>query len=174
MLILPKKTSLYFNKPSRITRLTPITTHVNKTEKWKMKQTVGHQRILFLTFDLSTKTICFGNGSNRVTTVAYEIKCHPSKSILLKSLLIKSCILDLIAPFDSNIHFIPHDLIQSTDTPTVKNQITQQNHFLTQTGIVPILNITETAMNSGIKTRLLDIPSLIWLDPKYLTESSAK
>ena len=139
-----------------------------------MKQTVGHQRILFLTFDLSTKRICFGNESNRVTNVVYEIKFHPSKSILLKSLLIKSCVLDLIAPFDSNIHFISHDLIQSTDVTTVKNQITQQDNFLTQTGIVPILNITETAMNSSIKTRLLDIPSLIGLDPKYLTESSAK
>ena len=86
--------------------------------------TCSQQRIVIPDFDLSTKRIGFGNGSNRVTTIAYEIKCHPTHSTLLKSLLIKSSVLDPLQPSNSNIHFIPHGLIQSTDATTVKTQIT--------------------------------------------------
>ena len=53
-----------------------------------------HQRIAFPSSDLSTKRIEFVNGSNRVITVAYAIKCHPAHSTLLTSLLIKLSVLD--------------------------------------------------------------------------------
>ena len=33
--------------------------------------------IAFPAFDLSTKRVEFGNGTTRLTTVAYEIRCHP-------------------------------------------------------------------------------------------------
>ena len=75
---------------------------------------------------------------------------------------------------DTNIHFISHGLVQSIDATTVKNQITQQNWFLAQTGIVLIFNIPEASMNAGIKTWLLDIPTVIGLEPTYLTEASEK
>ena len=151
-------------------------THQNKRKPdGQLKDaTDSQQRIVFPAFDLSTKIIGFDNGFNRVTTIAYEIKCHPVHSTLLKCLLIKLSVLDPIHPFDSNIHFIPHGLIQFTDATTVKTQITQQNHFLTQTGIVPIFSIPETTMNLGIKNRLLDIPSVIGFEPTYLTKSSGK
>ena len=93
---------------------------------------------------------------------------------MLKSLLLKSSVLDPVPPSDSNILFISHDIIQSTDVITLNNQIIQQNHFLAQTDIVLILNIPETAMNSGLKTRLLAIPSAIDREPTYLTESFGK
>ena len=66
-----------------------------------------YQRTVFLSFDLFTKIIGFGNGSNIVTTVAYKIKFHPAHSTLLKSLLIKSSVLEPIPPSESNIHFKP-------------------------------------------------------------------
>ena len=88
----------------------------------QLKDAIDSQkRIVFPAFDLSTKRIGFGNGSNRVTTTTYEIKCHPTHSTLLKFLLIKSSVLDPIQPSDSNIYFISHCLIQYTDTTTVKN-----------------------------------------------------
>ena len=66
----------------------------------------------------------------------------------------------------------------STDATTVKNQLTKQNHFLDQTGIVPIVNITKDSMNAGtnngIKKRLLDIPLVIGIEPAYLIESTGK
>ena len=54
----------------------------------------------------------------------------------------------------------------------VKNQITQQSWFLTQTRIVLIFNIPEVTMNDGIKTRLLEIQSVIRLEPTYLTNKN--
>ena len=122
-------------------------------------------RIIFPVLNLSTKRIGLGNGSNRVTTVAYEVKCHPAHSTILKSFVIKSFVLGPLPQSGTNIHFIPHDLILSTDATTVKIQITQQNPFLAETGIVPILNILEVTMNNGIKERLLDIPSVIGIHP---------
>ena len=134
----------------------------------------NQQRIVFPTFELSTKKIGIDNGSNRVTIIAYEIKCPPAYSALLKSLLVKSFVLNPIQPSNPNIHFIPQDLIQSTNATTIKTQITQQNRFLAQTGIVPIFNIPETTLNSGIKTHLLDIPSIIGLESNQITKSSEK
>ena len=40
--------------------------------------------IVFPAFDLSIKRIGFGNGSTRVTTIAYEIGCHPHHATLTK------------------------------------------------------------------------------------------
>ena len=75
------------------------------------KAETNQHRIVFPAVDLSTKRIGFGSGSNRVTTVAYEVKYHPTNSTLLTSLLIKSSILSLLPPTDTNIHFIPYVLI---------------------------------------------------------------
>ena len=97
--------------------------------------------------------------------VTYEVKCHPAHSTTLKSLLIKLSVLDPLPPSNTNIHFIPHGLIQSTDATIVKGQPTQQNRFLAQTFIVLIFNITKDSMNAGIrneiKTHLLAILSVI-------------
>ena len=69
---------------------------------------------------------------------------------VLKSILIQESVIDFIPPYDKYIHFIPYGLLQTTDATTVKI-ITQQNRFLAQTGIVPILNITLDTMKSGLK-----------------------
>ena len=53
----------------------------------------------FPTFNLLTKYVGFGNGNARVTTVAYEIRCHPVYSTLLKSILIQASIPDPALPF---------------------------------------------------------------------------
>ena len=46
-----------------------------------------NNQITFPAFDLSTKKVGFGNSPHRVTTIVYEIKCHPDRSALLKFLL---------------------------------------------------------------------------------------
>ena len=65
---------------------------VNNTQNNKHKSdgqlidvTESQQCIVFPAFDLSTKRIRFGNSSNRVTTITYEIKFHPAYSTMLKS-----------------------------------------------------------------------------------------
>ena len=54
-------------------------------------------------FDLSTKRVGFGNGNVRVTTVAYEISCHPDHTTPLKLILIQAYNLDPIFPSDNHI-----------------------------------------------------------------------
>ena len=98
-----------------------------------------------------TKRIGFGNETSQVTTVVYEVKCHPAYYTIVKSLLTKASVLDPLPPSDTNIHFIPRGLIQSTDATTVKNHFTQQNHFLAQKCIVQILNTMNAGTNNRIK-----------------------
>ena len=138
------------------------------------KTQYARQDYFFPAFDLSTKRVGFSNGTTRVTTAAYEIRYHPAHTILFKSILIQTSILDPVLPSDNHIHFVPYGLLQTTDAATVKNQTTQQNRFLTQTGIVPILNITPDTMNSGLKEHLLAITLVIGLEPNYLTAKSGK
>ena len=123
-------------------------------------------------FDLSTKCVGFGNGTAKVTIVAFEIHFHPAHTTLIKSIFIQSSVLNPVPPSDNHIHFIPYGRLQTTDATTVKNLITQQNRFLAQTGIVPILNITPNIMNSGLKERLLAITSVIGRKQTYLTVKS--
>ena len=136
--------------------------------------TTPENTILFSAFNLSTKRVGFSNGTTRVTTAAYEIRYHPAHTILFKSILIQASVLDPVFPSDNHIHFVPYGLLQTTDAATVKNQTTQQNRLLTQTGIVPILNITIDTMNSGLNERLLAILSIIGIEPTYLTAKSGK
>ena len=130
--------------------------------------------IVFPAFDISTKRVGFGNGNARVTTVAYEIRCHLDHATLLKSIFIQVSVLDPISASKNHTHFIPYGLFQTTYSFTVKNQIIQQNRLLDQTGIVPILKFAKDTMTSGLKERLDALPSIIGLEPPYLTEKSGK
>ena len=91
---------------------TALHNHNNKRKPdGQPKESEQDKSITIPVFDLSTKRIGFGNGTNRVTTVVYEVKCHPAHSTILKSLLIKASALDPLPPSDTNIYFIPHGLI---------------------------------------------------------------
>ena len=122
-----KKESIYnthecWSSPEDISETTEEDTihNNNNTHKpdgqLKEAETNKH-RIISPAFDLSTKRIEFDNGPNRVT---YEVKCHPSHSTILNSLLIKLSVLDPLPPYDTNVYFIPHGLIQSTVATIVK------------------------------------------------------
>ena len=113
--------------------------------------TKNSNTIVFPAFDISTKRVGFGNGNARVTTVAYEIRCHFDHATLLKSIFIQASVLDPISASKNYTHFIPYGLFQTTYSFTVKNQTIQQNRFLAQTGIVPILKIANDTMTSGLK-----------------------
>ena len=91
----------------------------------KKEPNTQDKTIVSLAFDLSTKRVGFGNGTARVTTVAYEIRCHPAHTTLLKTILIQASVLDPVLPSDNHIYFIPYGLLQTTDATTLKNQITQ-------------------------------------------------
>ena len=110
-----------------------IRNHNNKRKPYgQLKETETNKyRIIFPEYDLSTKGIGFGNGSNRVTVVAYKVKYHPAHSTILKYLLMTSSVLDPLLPSDTNIHFIPRGLIQSTNATIVKKTNHLTKLFLT-------------------------------------------
>ena len=47
----------------------------------------GQQKIVIPAFDLYSKEIGDGNGNERITTFAYEIRTSPSNANMLKNLL---------------------------------------------------------------------------------------
>ena len=128
----------------------------------------------FPAFDLSTKKVGFGNSSHRVTTIVYDIKYHPDHSALLKLLLIRVSVLDKTPPLDSTIYFIPYGIINVLDSNTVKHQIIQQNQFIHNTTIIPIHNIEEDIMYSGLKAKIKNLPSITNIEQKNFSSTSGK
>ena len=48
------------------------------------------KEIVFPAFDLHKRRISFGNGDKRISTIAFEVRCHPDNASILKTIL--SCI----------------------------------------------------------------------------------
>ena len=69
--------------------------HLNDDEMTAMKNTSkestdDQQRkneILIPAFDIHHKTVGNGNGANRISTTAFDIRCNPKDSSLLKTLM---------------------------------------------------------------------------------------
>ena len=133
-----------------------------------------NNQIIFPAFDLWTKKVDFGNSPHRVTTIAYEVKCHPDHSALLKVLITRASILDKTLPSDSTIHFIPYGLINVSDSNTVKHQNIQQNYFIHNTTIIPIHNIDKYTMYSGLKEKLENLSSITNIEKISLSSTSGK
>ena len=68
------------------------------------------------TLDLSTKKIGFGNGKRRVTTTAFEVKCHPGDAVILKRLFCRLSRSDDKVPSNNHIHFVAYSLPQYTSS----------------------------------------------------------
>ena len=133
-----------------------------------------NSQIIFPAFDLSIKKVGLGNSPHRVTTIAYEVKWYLNHSALLKVLLTRASVLDKTPPSDSTIHFISYGLINVSHSNTVKHQIIQQNQFIYNTTIIPINNIDEDVMYSGLKEKLENLPSVTNIEKKYLSSTSGK
>ena len=73
----------------------------------------GYTEIYFPVFDIHHKTIGNSNEKNRIMTSAYESRCHPDDSRIMKTLLGR-CSED-----DSNVFsFIAYGLTQTTTNTT--------------------------------------------------------
>ena len=66
------------------TNANPNPTNKRNPDGNRKDLTENSNTIVFPAFDLSSKRVGFGNGNSRVTTVAYEIRCHPDHANLLK------------------------------------------------------------------------------------------
>ena len=133
-----------------------------------------NNQIIFLAFDLSTKIVGFVNSPHRVTTIAYEVKCQPNHSALLKVLLTRASVLDKNPPLDSTIHFILYGIINVSDSNTVTHQIIQQNQFIHNTTIIPIHTIDENTTYSGLKEKLENLSSITNIGKTLFSSTSGK
>ena len=116
---------LHYRQLPKATRLKIITTNANQMDNQKNPK---KKQCHFPAFDLSTKRIGFGNGTNRVTTVAYEVKCHPAHSTILKYLLIKFSVLD---PFHHPTQTFTSSLTVQSNLPTLQqSKINSLNKLL--------------------------------------------
>ena len=98
----------------------------------------GQQKIVIPAYDLYGKEIGDGNGHDRVTTHAYEIRTSPTNANMLKKILCK-----ISNDGKSNLRFIPYGIHSLSKEGTMKNIILQHNMFLQNMAIVPIINIKD-------------------------------
>ena len=61
-------------------------------------------------FDISMKRVGYGNRNRRVSTMAFEVKCHPDNASILKRLLCRASASDDKPPNNDNIHFVAYGL----------------------------------------------------------------
>ena len=120
-------------------------------------------------FDLSTKKIGFGNGKIRVTTTAFEVKCHPDDAVILKRLFCRLSASDDKVPSNNHIHFVAYGLPQY-----YCSQIIKQNTFLHNIAVIPIVNIESDTIYNGLYQKLLSQPSITGIEETHLTHTSGK
>ena len=104
---------------------------IEKDNSWK-----GKQRIVLPAFDLHNKEVGHGNGMQRVTTIAYEIRTSPVNAAVLKNLLCK-----ISMDTSNDLKFIPYGQISVAGKGTMKHIIMQQNKFIEEMAIVTIQGI---------------------------------
>ena len=63
-------------------------------------------------FDLHMRRISFGNDDKRISTIAFEVRCHPDNSSILKTILSHISSDDKTPSSEETIYFVPYESIQ--------------------------------------------------------------
>ena len=71
----------------------------DENDEWK--------EIVFPAFDLHMHRISFGNGNKRISTIAFEFRCHPDNASILKTLLSRISSDDKTPSSEKNCPFCP-------------------------------------------------------------------
>ena len=95
-------------------------------------------RIIIPAFDLYGKEVGNGNGRERITTHAYEIRTSPKNTEMLKNLLCK-----ISNEENTNLKFILYGIHTVFKTEAMCNIILQHNIILKNIAIVSIVNIQD-------------------------------
>ena len=104
---------------------------MKNTSKESTDDPQRQNEILIPAFDIHHKTVGNGNGENRIgngnganiiSTTAFDIRCNPKDSSLLKTLMTR-CSEDT----NNEFTFIPYELLQITNAETYRRQIIFQN-----------------------------------------------
>ena len=98
----------------------------------------GSERIVLPPFDLYSKNIGHGNGDQRISTFAYEIRTTPDHAVTLKNILCKISMTE-----STELTFIPYgmDSLGQDKRDITRSMIIKQNTFLAEVAIVPIFGV---------------------------------
>ena len=97
----------------------------------------GQHKTILPAFDIYSKDVDDGNGNERVTIFAYEIRTSPKNANMLKNLLCK-----ISNEGNSKLRFISYGIQSLSKQGTMRNIILHHNLFLQNMVIVPIINIS--------------------------------
>ena len=75
----------------------------DENDEWK--------EIVFPAFDLHMRRTSFGNGNKRISTIAFEFRCHPDNAFILKALLSRISFDDKTPSSEKNFQFVFYELI---------------------------------------------------------------
>ena len=151
--------------------------HLNEEEMKAMKNTSKEitddpqrqNEILIPAFDIHHKTVGNGNGANRISTTAFDIRCNPKDSSLLKTLMAR-CSEDT----NNDFTFIPYGLLQMTNAETYRRQIIFQNNFIASMAIIPIYGVTKAAMRDKVQEKLRQVAGISGIEETHLTMDKGK
>ena len=125
--------------------------------------------ILIPAFDIHHKTVGNGNGANRISTIAFDIRCNLKDSSLLKTLMTR-------CSEDTNNEFtlILYGLLQMTNAETYRRQIIFQNNFIALMAIIPIYGVTKIAMTDKVQEKLRQVAGISGIEETHLTLDKGK
>ena len=133
------------------------------------KRNKGFAEIHIPAFEIHHKTIGNENGKSHITTSAYEIRCHPDKSKIMKTLLAK-CSED----GNTNFSFILYGLSQITTNETYRRQIVLQNNILANMAVVPIHGISKKGMKDKAQEKLIRTPGIRSIEVSHIIGENGK
>ena len=128
----------------------------------------------FLVFDLYMRRISFGNGDKRISTIAFEVRCHTDNASILKTILTRISSNTNIPSSKETVHFAPYELIQYSSPEYYRYQITMNNNFLHKVANIIIFNIDSKIMNSELLPSLKQDPRLKGIERTRSTDSERK
>ena len=125
--------------------------------------------ILIPAFDIHYKTVGNGNRANMIPKTAFDIRCNPKDSSLLKKIMAR-CSEDL----NNEFTFIPYRLLQITNVETYRRQINVQNNFIASMAIIPIYGVTKIAMTDKVHEKLRQVVGISGVGETHLTMDKGK
>ena len=138
----------------------------DEDDEWK--------EIVFLVFDLHIRRISFGNSDKLISTIAFEVRCHPDNTSILKTILSRISSDDKPPSFEETVHFVPYGLIQHSSLECYRHQIIMNNNFLHKVAIIIIFNIDSEIMYSELLSSLKQKSRFKGIARTHSTDSDGK
>ena len=138
----------------------------DENDEWK--------EIVFPAYDLHMRSISFGNGDTRISTIVFEVRCHPDNVSILKIILSRISSDDKDPSSEETIHFVPYGLIQYSSPECYRHQIIMNNNFPHKVAIIIIFNIDSEIMYFELLSSLKQDPRFKGIERTHSTDSDGK